>query len=313
MPEDEFWQFIEVLGGSADEDAVGRLADALRAAGKRKAIGFAERLAATLYELDRIELFRQPVRWADAPGEDILPLSDDSFLYLRAGIVARGKDTVDAVLADPAVLQTALWDDGEALLYAADEAVDDEIETRLSYETGSNRAHWPPMPDDESDHVPPLVAVLLEDLLVLLEGFLFLDAEMTIPAPPMYAWPMWFPHDVLDAASTAADALVREGGGVPPELDVVQLQVVIGLGDAWQLSPAIEWQVQDDTGLGQVLRACTQMRQADVRAWTPQQQEAGLLAVVATSLLAALPEQHDSRAGLERAATDGAHVLPTLG
>jgi hypothetical protein len=30
-----------------------------RAAGKRKAIGFAERLAATLYELDRIELFRQ--------------------------------------------------------------------------------------------------------------------------------------------------------------------------------------------------------------------------------------------------------------
>jgi hypothetical protein len=311
MPEGEFWQFIEVLGGSVDEDAVGRLADALRAAGKRKAIGFAARLAATLYELDRFELFQQPVRWADAPDEDILPLSDDSFLYLRAGIVARGKDTVDAVLADPTVLQTTLWDDGEALLYAADEAVDDEIETRLSYETGSNTAQWPPTPDDASHHAPPLVAVLLEDLLVPLEGYL--DADMTLPAPPMYAWPMWFPHDVLDAASTAADALVREAGGVPPELDVVQLQVVIGLGDAWQLSAAIEWQVQDDTGLGQVLRTRAQMRQADVRAWTPQEQETGLRAVVATSLLAALPEQHDSRAGLERAVAGGAHLFPAPG
>ena len=310
MPEDEFWQFVEILGGSVDDEAVGRLADALRAAGKRKATGFAERLAATLYELDRFELFRQPVRWADAPDEDILPLSDDSFLYLRAGIVARGKDTVDAVLADPALLETELWDDGEALLYAADEAVDDEIQTRLSYETGSNTAHWPP-PAEESDHAPPLVAVLLEDLLDPLEGFL--DAEMTIPAPLMYAWPVWFPDDVLDGASTAADALVREAGGVPTELDVVQLQVVIGLGDAWQLSPAIEWHVQDDTGLGQVLRTRAQMRQADIRAWTPQEQEAGLLAVVATSLLAALPEQHDSRAGLERAVADGAHLLPAPG
>jgi hypothetical protein len=308
MPEDEFWQLIKVLGGSVEEDAVSRLADALRVAGKRKAIGFAERLAVTLYELDRFELFRQPVRWADAPDEEILPMSDDSFLYLRAGIVARGKETVEAVVADPAILQTELWDDGEALLYAADEAVDDEIETRLSYETGSNTAHRPPAPDDGADHAPPLVAVLLEDLLVPIEGFL--DAEMTIPAPPMYAWPMWFPHDALDAASSAAEALVREAGGVPPELDVVQLQVVIGFGDGWQLIPAIERQVQDDTGPGQVLRTRAQMRQADVRAWTLQEQEAGLLAVVATNLLAALPEQHDGRAGLEQAVAEGAHLLP---
>jgi hypothetical protein len=159
MPESEFWQYIEVLDGSADADTVGRLADVLRAAGKRTAIGFGERLAATLNELDRVELFRQPVRWADTPDEDIIPLSDDSFLRLRAGIVARGKEAVDAVLADPAILQAELWDDGEALLYAADEAVDDEIETRRSYETGSNTAHWPPVPDDESDHGSPLVAV----------------------------------------------------------------------------------------------------------------------------------------------------------
>jgi hypothetical protein len=311
MPESEFWQYIDLLEGSADEDAVGRLSDALRAAGKRTAIGFAERLAATLYELDRVDLFHQPVRWSDAPDEDNIPLSDDSFLYLRAGIVARGKETVAAVLADPAVLQTALWDDGEALLYAADEAADDEIETRLSYETGSNTAHWPPVPDGEADHMPPLVAVLLEDLLDPIEGFL--DAEMTVPAPPEYAWPVWFPHDVLDAASTAADTLVREAGGVPPELDVVQLQVVIGFSDAWQLSPAIEWQVQDDTGLGQVLRTRSQMRQADVRAWTPEEQETGLLAVVATNLLASLPEQHDCRAGLEQAVADGRHLLPALG
>jgi hypothetical protein len=71
--------------------------------------------------------------------------------------------------------------------------------------------------------------------------------------------------------------------------------------------------VQDDTGLGQVLRTRAQMRQADVRAWTPREQEAGLLAVVATNLLAVLPEQHDSRAGLEQAVAAGAHLFPTLG
>lgn len=60
------------------------------------------------------------------------PLSDDSFPYLRADIVAKGKDVVQQLLADPAMLLTRSWDDGEALLYAADEAADDEIETKFS-------------------------------------------------------------------------------------------------------------------------------------------------------------------------------------
>ncbi|MEV6596600.1 DUF4240 domain-containing protein [Actinoplanes sp. NPDC051346] len=54
--------------------------------------------------------------WFDDPEDEApIPLSDDSFLYLRAGIVANGKAVVERVLADPAVLLTRRWDDGEAL------------------------------------------------------------------------------------------------------------------------------------------------------------------------------------------------------
>lgn len=197
MPEDEFWELISVLGGSSDEDAVERLTETLRAGGKRKAVAFQERLAATLYELDREVLFRQPVRWSDDPDdEDPIPLSDDSFLYLRADIVAKGKDVVQQLLADPAALLTRSWDDGEALLYAADEVADDEIETKFSYETGANEEHWTPVEFDPTTHQTPIVAVLLSDLLDVIEAYE--DEAMTIPTdPPKYAWPIWFPMDVL--------------------------------------------------------------------------------------------------------------------
>lgn len=310
MPEDEFWQFIDILGGSADDDAVTRLTEALRGGGKRTAVGFAERLAATLYDLDREELFRQPVRWADAPDEDAIPLSDDSFLYLRAGIVARGKDSVEAVLADPAVLQAELWDDGESLLYAAEEAAGDQIETRLSYETGSNAAFWSPPDDDGDTHVRPLVAVFLEDLLDSIQGFVP-GTNLTVPLPPLYVWPRWFPEEVETAVQELCDSAVREAGGIPTEMDVEQLQITVGFGERWRLTPRIEPSIQDDTGLGRVLRTHAEMHQADVRAWSSEEQQAALLAVVARSLLDALPEKHGSRIILERAMTAGESLLPT--
>lgn len=183
MPEDEFWQLIDFLDGSTDKDAVERLTEALRARGKRKAVAFQERLAAVLFELDREELARQPVRWSDGPDdEDPIPLSADSFLYLRADVVAKGKQVVEQVLADPAVLLTRRWDDGEALLYAADEAADDEIETNISYETGTNEQHWTPIQFDPSTHQIPLVAVLVSDLLDPIEAYQ--DDAMTIPVDP---------------------------------------------------------------------------------------------------------------------------------
>jgi hypothetical protein len=149
MPEKDFWRLIEVLGGSADDDdAVARLTEVLRARGRRAAIAFQERLALTLYELDREALACQPVRWTDIPELGPFPLSDDTFLYLRAGMVAEGRHVVEQVLADPAVLATRSWNDGEPLLYAANDAVGEEIEMTVSYETGSNVRHWRSLQDD---------------------------------------------------------------------------------------------------------------------------------------------------------------------
>jgi hypothetical protein len=142
MGEDEFWTLIDLAGGS-----VGGL-DALRAElgrlKRRDVVRFQERLAQVLFDLDREVLARQPVCFDDDEDDEDppLPLSDDSFLYLRCGLVLRGRDTVTAVLAEPAILATGRWPDGEELLYLADEVVDDDIDTKYDYETGSNEAHW---------------------------------------------------------------------------------------------------------------------------------------------------------------------------
>src|SRR3954453_18954647 len=90
MAENDFWKLIAVMNGDVDEDAVARLSEALSSRRRRDVVAFQERLALALFELDRRELARQPVRFTDdPPDEDPIPLSDDVFLYLRAGIVAR--------------------------------------------------------------------------------------------------------------------------------------------------------------------------------------------------------------------------------
>lgn len=143
LPEEEFWELIDVLGGSSDPEAVQRLTSVLRARGEDTTRRFAERLAERLHHLDREALFRRPVRWSDdPPWMRSIPLSADTFLYLRADIVARGRETYEAVLADPAVLDSRVWDDGEALLRVADQAAGKRLETQYSYETGSNDEHW---------------------------------------------------------------------------------------------------------------------------------------------------------------------------
>jgi hypothetical protein len=305
MPEDEFWQFIAILDGSTDDDAVERLTAALRAAGKRKAVAFAERLAATLYELDREVLCDQPVRWFDDPeGVPPIPLSGDSFLYLRAAVVVQGKAVVDQVIADPTVLLTRPWDDGEALLYAAEHAAGGEIETKLSYETGSNEEHWSPDDFDPETHETPVVAVLLSDLSHPIEAYE--DDAMTIPVEPvMYAWPRWFPFEVLGAVNDEVNALVRDGGGVPERLGE-QIQIYAGFGEVWQPAPQITWDATDDTGLGRVVEVRVQLRQAEVRAWQEPQQQAALRSLAAVCCLAVLPADHGSRGALEQAAAEWA-------
>ena len=309
MPADEFWQLIAVLDGSTDEDAVARLTAALRAGGRRTAAAFAERLAATLYELDREVLFDQPVRWSDDPADgEPVPLSGDTFLYLRAAVVAQGREVVEQVLADPAALSTRRWDDGEALLYAAGEAAGKEIDTKVSYETGANDEHWSTDGSEPEPGVAPLVAVLLSDLLQPIEAWAGESMTPTVE----YVWPLWFPMDVLETAGDRIDALVRDGGGLPASLEAEQIQIHVGLGDSWRVTPEVG-RATDDTGLGEVVEARVEMRQEQVRGWRAAEQEAALLAVIASCCLAVLPGDHGSRDALRQAAAAGAPLLPPRG
>lgn len=311
MPEAEFWQLIDTLDGSTDDAAVERLTEALRVLGKRKAVAFQERLASVLFDLDRETLCRQPVRWSDDPDDqDPIPLSDDAFLHLRADIVGKGKHMVDTVLAEPTVLLTTGWDDGEALLYAAEAAADDEIDTKFSYETGSNDQHWTALRFALTTYQRPIAALLLSDLLDPIE--LYEDEASTIPVKlPMYAWPTWFPSAVLRAASNWIDAVVREGGGVPAGWSAEQIRVYVGLGERWRLTPQVEWKADDDTGFGEVVELRVEMRQSDIRSWGRPQQQAALKAVGATCVLAVLPPNHPDRSRLAQAVAAGEALLPT--
>jgi hypothetical protein len=314
MPEDEFWQLIAVLDGSTQEEAVERLTQVLRAGGRRTAIGFAERLAATLYELDRESLFRQPVRWSDDPDDsEPIPLSGDTFLYLRADIVAKGKAVVEQVLADPAVLLTRRWDDGEALLYAPDEALGSEIETTFSYESCSNEQYWSPVELDSSAHQEPIVVVFLSDLHTPIVAYTDESLTSLVDPADLGVPPLWFPMDVWAAAATWVDNLVRQAGGIPVSLGAAQIQIFVGFGDSWQLTPIIEWTAMDDTGLGQVVKVRVHMRQAQVRVWKPPEQLAALRSLIASCCLAVLPEDHGSRSALHPAVTEGARFLPPSG
>ena len=44
----------------------------------------------------------------------------------------------------------------------------------------------------------------------------------------------------------------------------------VGLGELWQLVPEIEWAVQDEYGVGQVVRTHVQMHGAELRGWADE-------------------------------------------
>ena len=280
MPEPQFWALVDLLGGRVDDEGAGRLTQALRQGGDQMAPAFAERLAETLYELDREELFEQPVRWADDPDGAQLPLSSDTFLYLRCAVVAAGRQAVDAVLADPTALLARSWEDGEALLQVAVEAADAEIDTAVSYETGSNTLHWEPR------YERALVAVLPE------------------------GWPRWLSTEMALEAEQTVHRIVQDGGGLPASLGAHQVVVAMALGDVWEVAPRVDGVVSDGRRVGQLFRMRTQLSRSVVRSWTADQRRTGLLAVLAGCASVVLPDDHAGRPALERAVADGAELLP---
>ena len=150
MDDAAFWGLIDHLdwGHDGDDERVIKpVVDRLASLADAEIGSFHEILAQKLYDLDGRA-------WARESGDEIWlgepdRLSVDEFLYARAAVVARGRATFDAVLADPTQMPKNAG--FEALLYVAANAYerktglewDDLDDTEVSYETFSNDEGWP--------------------------------------------------------------------------------------------------------------------------------------------------------------------------
>lgn len=150
---DRLWSVLDSAGAAPDSQAAQVLAAAhsiLVRAGKKVTTEFTTGMHVALFELDREDLYRRPIRdRGEDPSAPPIPLSADTFLYARCAVITAGRDTFDRVLSEPAAFE-AVWDlDAEALLELPSAALDElgtETETPPglpSYETGSNGDHWP--------------------------------------------------------------------------------------------------------------------------------------------------------------------------
>ena len=150
MPADEFWGYIDLLGGTTDEAGMEALTSALAERDLDTIVAFDERLLLSLYSLDFVCRYDWYI--ANDP-LDIGYLGDDGFLYARADTVAAGRENFEAALAEG----TIDWGTvdpttgyGEILLYVAWDAatrigLEEEYwsasgSTPISFETGSNPA-----------------------------------------------------------------------------------------------------------------------------------------------------------------------------
>lgn len=150
MDEEEFWALIATLGGVATADRVTQLEQFLADLPPDGIIGFADRLAEALAGLDTFEHYQQPI---------VADLGDDGFVSFRCAVVALGRNRYGAIVAEPSLLNAVDVEPGRPLLSAALHAWEASTdlpwlhETPISYETGSNKAHWPPPSPSPSDPV----------------------------------------------------------------------------------------------------------------------------------------------------------------
>jgi hypothetical protein len=320
MTENAFWALIEKMGGRSDEQGITQLTEALEAQGPKAAQAFAERLAKLLYELDREVLFRQPVRFEDDDPSDLgdpdvqpIPLSDDTFVYLRAGVVTRGREAYEQVLSNPEELARGAWPECEDLLYVADEVVGDDVETKTSYETGSNRKRWskePAQPQREAWDVGlRAVWVDFRDLSDPMEIETH-HADGHVEASVVYGTPRWLTSDLTNELTVTCSKLVTLGGGLPGDCGT-QIQVRIDLGGSWQLSPRDEGVVTDELMLDEMRRVSVALDSATVRSWSVPVRREALLGLTAAGVLTVLPEGNDGRAALQELVDRGAGHLPT--
>lgn len=314
MPEVRFWGLIAVMGGQADDDAVARLAQALLPYPRKDVIAFQEQLARVLYTLDREELADQPVRFTgDSPCGNPTPLNDDTFLYLRAGIVASGRDRYLAVLADPSLLASGEWDECEKLLYVAEGIIGDAIDTTVPYETGSNEQFWPLRPEpacgERYQDGPGTVRVDLRDLSEPIEGGGVHPDGLT-DYFQYYPPPEYIDSDLVSELSTTFANLIAANGGLSTELAVEHVVVVIEFGPSWRLQPLVSEPIEDRfLDLGTIREVCIGACSDVAQMWSYQILRKALFALAARCLLSILPEGHAALPDLQRIYQQGVAYL----
>lgn len=147
LRDEDFWSFIQMLNGVADEDDIERLAQVLAQRPREHIVGFEAALTLKLYELDTQTIANWYAKNDDFAAE--VGVSDDVFLYARCAAAAAGQSNFEQATRT-ATLPTGDVDqeDGEFLLTIAESAASlagyewsyDLVP--LSYETGSNDAEW---------------------------------------------------------------------------------------------------------------------------------------------------------------------------
>jgi hypothetical protein len=144
----DFWNLIDLIDIKAldnedEEQAIAPLKAALTNRTVNDLQQFEEHLAQVLFSIDGEAYF-------DAAGE--AAGSDDSFLYVRCYVVAKGKDFFEMVRANPTKIPNDISQWCESLLYPhriawAEITGQDEsewpFETSVSFESGSNPELWP--------------------------------------------------------------------------------------------------------------------------------------------------------------------------
>jgi hypothetical protein len=151
MSDGEFWRLIGLLDWTKegdDEAVLHPVVTALQEKSEQDVAEFQEILARKLYALDGRRWAREsgPGIWWSEPGS----LSVDGFLYARCVVVANGKAFYERVLTDPKAMPKDM--EFESLLYVARNALkdktgaDDGFDTKVSFETFSNKGGWREQP-----------------------------------------------------------------------------------------------------------------------------------------------------------------------
>ncbi|MGW4466350.1 DUF4240 domain-containing protein [Micromonospora sp. NPDC004704] len=144
----EFWRLIGAHLTYLSEETVGNLIADLSLGPVRRILGFADRLAEAVYELDTADLFEQPVYSQEGGGPFVL--TDDGFMDFRYDIVANGETIYGRVKRDSlAATELMARPAAENLLDVADRAY--RSFSGQSYlhnplhevATGSNHSGWP--------------------------------------------------------------------------------------------------------------------------------------------------------------------------